>query len=303
MLSSLRFRPAVRAGVLSVSLALGMATLVQPPAVAAPTTCVGLKAVTAVAYTGVRANGSKVTYGQQNLKATVTVNGTTKSNRNLNYGAMQALNGQLNKIRPSDTVTATFKRAAGCAGAPIGIASYKTLTSPSKAASYDEFLRGQVLYASSTTTSGTTLTVKIPAVAGSSTTTTSDCSNKHLASDRTYNGNGGDSPSGNQYASTCDGSASQNGNSTSDNSSKPCAGCVGNADNKNPPGQAPNGSDANNGYECDGNKGVGQSNPAHTGCAGGDFQFDLFTGPVLKTLSAQSDYFGPPGPSIAFAWK
>jgi hypothetical protein len=48
---------------------------------------------------------------------------------------------------------------------------------------------------------------------------------------------------------------------------KPCAGCVGKADNKNPPGQFPNGSDANAGYECDRNNGIGKTNPAHTGCA------------------------------------
>jgi hypothetical protein len=47
---------------------------------------------------------------------------------------------------------------------------------------------------------------------------------------------------------------------------KPCAGCVGAADNKNPKGQFPDGSDHNNGYECDGNKGIGKGNPAHTGC-------------------------------------
>jgi LPXTG-motif cell wall-anchored protein len=41
---------------------------------------------------------------------------------------------------------------------------------------------------------------------------------------------------------------------------------VGAADNKNPKGQAPDGSDHNNGYECDGNHGIGRSNPAHTGC-------------------------------------
>jgi hypothetical protein len=43
-------------------------------------------------------------------------------------------------------------------------------------------------------------------------------------------------------------------------------GCVGNADDKNPRGQNPNGSDHNNGYECDGNNGVGRGNPAHTDC-------------------------------------
>ncbi|HEX7166358.1 MAG TPA: hypothetical protein VF230_05185 [Acidimicrobiales bacterium] len=48
---------------------------------------------------------------------------------------------------------------------------------------------------------------------------------------------------------------------------KPCAGCVGNADDKNPPGQFPDGpTDHNAGYECDRNEGIGQTNPAHTGC-------------------------------------
>jgi hypothetical protein len=85
------------------------------------------------------------------------------------------------------------------------------------------------------------------------------------------NGANTDGPN-NQYHNTCnaDGTSSPsgngNGNGQSDNSSKPCAGCVGNADDKNPPGQAPNGSDHNNGYECDGNHGVGRTNPAHTGC-------------------------------------
>ncbi|MDQ3952345.1 MAG: hypothetical protein M3279_05195 [Actinomycetota bacterium] len=72
------------------------------------------------------------------------------------------------------------------------------------------------------------------------------------------------------YASTCDGSPSQNGNGNGGGGGKPCAGCVGNADNKNPPGQLPNGKDPNNGYECDGNKGIGKGNPAHTGCTPGN---------------------------------
>ena len=41
---------------------------------------------------------------------------------------------------------------------------------------------------------------------------------------------------------------------------------MGKADNKNPKGQFPNGTDHNKGYECDGNHGIGRSNPAHTGC-------------------------------------
>jgi hypothetical protein len=80
-------------------------------------------------------------------------------------------------------------------------------------------------------------------------------------------GNGANTSGG--YDSTCDGSASQNGNGNGTASGKPCAGCVGNADDKNPKGQAPNGSDHNNGYECDGNNGVGKGNPAHSGCQSG----------------------------------
>jgi hypothetical protein len=44
------------------------------------------------------------------------------------------------------------------------------------------------------------------------------------------------------------------------------AGTEGRADNKFPPGQAPNGTDSNHGYECDQNPGVGNGNPAHTTC-------------------------------------
>jgi hypothetical protein len=68
------------------------------------------------------------------------------------------------------------------------------------------------------------------------------------------------------YSSTRDGSPSLNGNGNGQAVGQPCAGCVGNADNKNPLGQFPDGSDANAGYECDTNSGIGRTNPAHTGC-------------------------------------
>ena len=71
----------------------------------------------------------------------------------------------------------------------------------------------------------------------------------------------------NPYKSTRHGTASLNGNGTGKATGKPCAGCVGKADNKFPSGQAPNGSDLNAGYECDTNHGIGRTNPAHTGCA------------------------------------
>jgi LPXTG-motif cell wall-anchored protein len=68
------------------------------------------------------------------------------------------------------------------------------------------------------------------------------------------------------YDSTRDGSPSMNGNGNGTAVGKPCAGCVGKADNKNPPGQMSGGTDPNAGYECDSNHGVGRSNPAHTAC-------------------------------------
>ncbi len=61
---------------------------------------------------------------------------------------------------------------------------------------------------------------------------------------------------------------SGNGNGGGKSTGKPCAGCVGKADNKNPKGQYPGPQDHNNGYECDGNHGIARGNPAHTGCSG-----------------------------------
>jgi hypothetical protein len=83
--------------------------------------------------------------------------------------------------------------------------------------------------------------------------------------DQNSGGANGKCPGG-PYCSTRDGSVSLNGNGNGKAVGKPCAGCVGKADNKNPKGQYPNGSDHNKGYECDGNHGIGKTNPAHTGC-------------------------------------
>jgi hypothetical protein len=92
------------------------------------------------------------------------------------------------------------------------------------------------------------------------------------ASHHSDTGNGANQ--GGPYDSTCDGSPSANGNGNGQATGKPCAGCVGNADDKNPgaasgKGQYPNGSDHNAGYECDRNHGIGRTNPAHTGCQPG----------------------------------
>jgi hypothetical protein len=88
------------------------------------------------------------------------------------------------------------------------------------------------------------------------------------ASNADYTGHGANTHG--SYDSTRDGSASQNGKGDGQANGKPCAGCVGKADNKNPKGQYPDGTDHNAGYECDRNQGVGQSNPAHTGCTRAD---------------------------------
>jgi hypothetical protein len=71
---------------------------------------------------------------------------------------------------------------------------------------------------------------------------------------------------GDAYDNTCPAGPSGNGNGNGQATGKPCAGCVGQADDKNPQGQLPNGDDANNGYECDHNHGIARTNPAHTGC-------------------------------------
>jgi len=97
---------------------------------------------------------------------------------------------------------------------------------------------------------------------------TQDTSVPQPPSNADFSGNGANVHG--PYDSTRDGSPSGNGNGGGEAVGKPCAGCVGKADNKNPNGQQPGGSDANSGYECDSNHGVGRSNPAHTGCKPGE---------------------------------
>ena len=109
------------------------------------------------------------------------------------------------------------------------------------------------------------------AVSDGSSGTKTECTPTH-GSDT---GNGANTSPG-PYTNTCEpehepGNGSETGNATG----QPCAGCVGNADDKQPPGQFPDGSDHNNGYECDGNQGVGKENPAHTGC------YPLGAGPTV----------------------
>src|SRR5207248_11113235 len=66
------------------------------------------------------------------------------------------------------------------------------------------------------------------------------------------------------YDPNCVGAQSANGNGGGQAGGRPCAGCVGNADAKNPHGQYPNANaDGNKGYECDKNHGIAKGNPAH----------------------------------------
>src|SRR5450759_2920728 len=128
---------------------------------------------------------------------------------------------------------------------------------------------GRIALLTSTFSLALAMGVAGPAMAGSS--------NGPLKSPQTLSnadlnsgGANGQCPSGGPYGPYCstrDGSPSLNGNGNGNATGKPCAGCVGKADNKNPKGQMPSGLvDHNAGYECDRNHGIGRSNPAHTGC-------------------------------------
>ena len=102
---------------------------------------------------------------------------------------------------------------------------------------------------------------------GSGSTATSGPGNSSQGCDGSHNSDTGHGANhSGPYDNTCDGSPSGNGNGNGNATGKPCAGCVGNADDKNPKGQYPNGTDRNAGYECDRNHGIGRTNPAHTGC-------------------------------------
>ena len=88
------------------------------------------------------------------------------------------------------------------------------------------------------------------------------------------------------YDSTRDGSPSDNGVGDGAATGEPCAGCVGQADNKNPPGQLPDATDPNQGYECDGNQGIARSNPAHTGCVEGTTIVEEGNTLIVETTAA-----------------
>ncbi|MGW6930653.1 hypothetical protein ACWGE0_11355 [Lentzea sp. NPDC054927] len=127
---------------------------------------------------------------------------------------------------------------------------------------------------------------------------TEDTSVPQPPSNADFSGNGANVHG--PYDSTRDGSPSLNGNGTGEATGKPCAGCVGKADNKNPNGQQPGGSDANSGYECDTNHGVGRGNPAHTGCTPAEQPPATSTPPATPTPPVVPPGGGaPPAPQAA----
>jgi len=71
------------------------------------------------------------------------------------------------------------------------------------------------------------------------------------------------------YAGSCDASETSLGSARG----RPCDGCVGKADDKDPPGQVVPGTDSKAGYGCDRKAGIGKAKPAHSGCP--NFQLDF----------------------------
>lgn len=98
---------------------------------------------------------------------------------------------------------------------------------------------------------------------GGSSSGSSEPDNKDTCQDYSDPDSGNGANTSGSYDPNCDGGPSQNGNDGGRASGRPCEGCVGNADDKNPPGQAPDGTDGNSGYECDGNHGIGGENQPH----------------------------------------
>jgi len=234
-------------------------TLVASPAAATTVDCVGPEAVKSQSWTFTHTDGTSDTY----------------------FWITNSLyNGEYQDIRPGDKVTGTVTLKPECLGTSIGIASYQA---PSATLNPDDV---QKLF-SHDVKSGGNGTYSFSIVLPKSASDGSTCPNKHQDGPETKNK--GANTSG-AYDSTCDGRPSGNGNGGGNANGRPCAGCVGNADDKNPPGQRPDGSDRNNGYECDGNKGIARENPAHTGCQVHFFQVDVFTGQVLQTVGKGSYY-------------
>jgi hypothetical protein len=197
--------------------------------------------------------------------------------------ASSSIASEILGVQPGDTLTVHFAVQSTdlCPnGVQLSLVSYS--------AQQPTFSPDQVQFGADTKTFAPggpySLTVMVPQTsAGSS---DPNCNPQHDNS----NGGGANQSPGPYDPSGC-GLPAGNGKSTDNNSSKPCAGCVGNADAKNPPGQYPNGGDPNAGYECDRNQGVGQTNPAHTGCSGSPhFQLDFVSGAPITNFNGTS-YF------------
>ena len=187
-------------------------------------------------------------------------------------GSVEYFADMTGRVRSGDTVKVMFKLPDRCDDTRLSLASYRA-TSPTGLP-----LQNQVLYSSQTgvfSDGGNSLTIKVFGSPG-------DPGNLAQCTQQAYppGGNGANVPG--PYDPTCNGAPSLNGNGGGNATGRPCAGCVGNADAKNPPGQMPDGNDPNAGYECDRNKGIGRTNPAHTGCS--FFQVDFVTGGVLTQL-------------------
>src|SRR3954454_23587909 len=249
----------------AATLVASTAMAVTAGSAAAVTGCVGVQPGTAIqlSYVGTHPDGS-------------TVTGPTLQD----------------VASPGTTIVATVKvlyLSPGSSCLDLTLASYRSQSVTYQSGGY------QLLYQSQSATGlhvrdTTTLTVVIPQTPG---TPGPGCTNTH---DLSQNGNGANVPG--PYDTTCDGTASGNGNGPTA-SNEPCAGCVGNADNKNPKGQLPGPQDGNAGYECDRNQGIAKGNPAHSGCAIGTFwQVDLVAGaPALPYLGVAP---GTSGPSLSY---
>jgi hypothetical protein len=178
--------------------------------------------------------------------------------------------------QPGDKVSVSFTIAPGCTNYQLTLVSYRATSANGRPFPY------QVVYSYQTGffnegTYTNALSIDVPGQAG-------DPGDASQCDQTAYPPGGNGANTGGPYDPTCNGSPSLNGKGDGNANGKPCAGCVGNADAKNPPGQMPNGNDPNAGYECDRNQGVGQSNPAHTGCT--FFQLDLYSGPVITSIPA-----------------
>ncbi len=218
------------------------------------------------------------------------------------YDITRASGAKLDDVRDltdnvqfGDKIVASFKLAPNCRGKYVTLASYRSISASGQPLSaqrlYDFDSRRFTNDGDSPRLFKNALRVSVfkPTTRPSA----SQTSDVQECQDQSPNQKGKGANTSGPYDPTCDGSPSENGKGDGNATGRPCAGCVGNADDKNPPGQMPDGSDNNAGYECDRNQGVGQTNPAHTGCKGLPFfQVDFATGPVIRNLSDTNRY-GP----------